>query len=76
MFLQLIEPLIMIIEMIQVIRFILSLGEHFRNKIFDEDESDANVFKTIVLMITIFNFSLSCYLIYYICKNESFLFAV
>ncbi|KAH9422886.1 hypothetical protein DERP_008149 [Dermatophagoides pteronyssinus] len=62
---QLIEPLLMLIEMIQIITFILNFGETLRSKIFDEDNSSSSsLYKIITILLTLVNSLLAFWIIW------------
>lgn len=65
---QMIEPLLMFIEMIQIISFILNFGETLRSKIFDDNNSSSSsssMYKIITLMLTLVNSVLAVWIIWH-----------
>ncbi|XP_046918836.2 uncharacterized protein LOC124499031 [Dermatophagoides farinae] len=65
---QMIEPLLMFIEMIQIISFILNFGETLRSKIFDDNNSSSSsssMYKIITLMLTLVNSVLAMWIIWH-----------
>lgn len=79
LFLQLVEPVLMFIEMVMVIRLILAIGERLREKVYegsgDEEDSSSSLYKGIVIVGTALNYGLSLAGTIYLCKQESHLFA-
>ena len=80
LFLQLVEPVLMFIEMVMVIRLILAIGERLREKVYegsgDEEDSSSSLYKGIVIVGTALNYGLSLAGTIYLCKQESHLFAL
>lgn len=73
---QLIEPMLMLIEIIQVIRFILSVGQMLREKIFDseDDERMSSIMKGLTIVLTVAAVAIALLLGVSICQTQSSLF--
>ena len=75
--LQFMEPVLMFIEIVQVIRFILDLGDRLRSKVHEcQDEKGESFYKSLILLVSLANIGLSIFLTYHICSQQSYLFAV
>lgn len=76
--LQLLEPVVMFIETVQVIRLIFSVGDWLREKVHEEDDekSSATLYKGIIILGTTLNYGLSLAGTIYLIRQESHLFAL
>lgn len=76
--LQLLEPVVMFIETVQVIRLIFSVGDWLREKVHDESDEKSSVtfYKGIIILGTTLNYGLSLAGTIYLIRQESHLFAL
>lgn len=78
-FIQILEPLLMLIELLQVIRYIMDIGEQLRDKIFESYENynkrTTVALKTLTLSVSIIVYSIVLFMSVNIIRSESFVFS-